>query len=432
MDPTLSGLIGLTVLVGVFLSGLPIALTMMLVGFVGFASLVSVEGAVNLLAQNLFEIFASYSMSVIPLFLFMGNIAYNAGISRRLYHTAYKWLGHLPGGLAVATIGACAGFAAVCGSLTASVATMGTVVLPEMQKYKYDQGLATGTVAVGGTLGVLIPPSVIFILYGVQTEQPIGKLFIAGILPGILLTALLSMTIYILCRMEPALGPPGPAVGFKEKIASLTGSIDMLILFVLVIGGLFVGLFTPTEAGSVGALGAVILSLVRGQLTWEGFRSSLFETMRITCMVFLLLYGTTIFGQFLAVTKIPSSLAKWLVSLPLPPVIVMFGILGIYFMGGCFMGGLAFMILTLPVFYPVIMSLGIDPLFFGVLMVLMVEIGSVTPPVGTSVYIISGISKVPLEVVFRGILPFLITLIICIGILIAFPQISVFLPNLME
>jgi C4-dicarboxylate transporter DctM subunit len=199
-----------------------------------------------------------------------------------------------------------------------------------------------------------------------------------------------------------------------------------------VIGGLFVGLFTPTEAGSVGALGAVILSLVRGQLTWEGFRSSLFETMRITCMVFLLLYGTTIFGQFLAVTKIPSSLAKWLVSLPLPPVIVMFGILGIYFMGGCFMGGLAFMILTLPVFYPVIMSLGIDPLFFGVLMVLMVEIGSVTPPVGTSVYIISGISKVPLEVVFRGILPFLITLIICIGILIAFPQISVFLPNLME
>jgi C4-dicarboxylate transporter DctM subunit len=431
MSHTIVGLIGLVALVLVFLSRLPIALSMVLVGLVGFIGLVSSGAGLNLLAQDAVTTFASYSMSVIPLYLLMGNIAYHSGISRRLYVAAYKWFGHLPGGLAIATVGACAGFGAVCGSLTASAAIMATVVLPEMQKYGYDRGLATGAVAAGGTLSVLIPPSVIFILYGIQTEQPIGRLFISGILPGILLAILFSITIYILCSKNPKLGPPGPSVSIKEKIASLTDTVDMLILFSLVMGGLFLGFFTPTEAGAVGALGAFLLSIVRKQLTWDGFRSSLFETMRITCMVFLLLFGTTIFGQFLAVTGIPSGLAEWLVSLPLPKVMVLSGILFIYFLGGCFMGGLAFMILTLPVFYPVAMSLGFDPIFFGVLMVIMVEVGSVTPPVGTSAYIISGVSNTPLEVVFKGILIFLVPFVICLITLIAFPQISLFLPGLM-
>jgi tripartite ATP-independent transporter DctM subunit len=432
MNPTVIGIIGLVLLVLIFLSRLPIALTMVLLGFVGFSLLVSLEGALNLLAQGVMDTFSSYTMSVIPLFLFMGTIAYHAGISEKLFRTAYKLFGSLPGGMAIATIGACAGFGAVCGSLTASVAIMATLTLPEMERYGYDKALATGSVAAGGPLAVLIPPSVIFILYGIQTEQPIGKLFIAGILPGILLTGLFSLTVYIMCKRNPELGPAGPRIPFKEKIQSVREAADMLILFVLVIGGLFIGLFTPTEGGAVGALGAILVALLRRRLTWKGFRDSLFETIRFSCMVFLLLYGTTIFGQFLAVTRIPFDLGEWLIALPLPKVLVLAGILFIYFLGGCFMGGLAFLILTVPIFYPIAISLGFDPILFGVLMVVMVEIGSITPPVGVSVYIISGISGVPLEVAFKGIFVFLIPYIIFIILLIAFPQISLFLPGLMR
>lgn len=432
MSPIVVGIIGILVLVLIFLSRLSIAITMALVGFLGFTYLVSMKGGLNLIAQDAFTTFASYSMSVIPLFIFMGNIAFNCGVSRRLYQAAYKWMGRLPGGLAVATIGGCAGFAAVCGSLTASVATMAAVALPEMDKYKYDRSLATGAIAAGGTLGVLIPPSIIFILYGITTEQPIGKLFVAGIFPGILVSLLFMATIYIMCRRNPRLGPMGPKTSFKEKLASLKSSMEMLILFALVIGGLFVGLCTPTEAGAVGAFGAIVLGLVRRQLTWDGFRNSLVETMRTTCMVFLLLFGTTMFGQFLATTGIPSDLAQWLVRLPVPPVLILSSMLVIYLIGGCFMGGLAFMLLTLPIFFPLVKPLGFDPIWFGVLMVIMVEMGSITPPVGTSVYIIGGVAKnTPLEVIFKGIIPFLIAFGIALVLLIAFPQIALFLPNLM-
>jgi C4-dicarboxylate transporter DctM subunit len=432
MNPTVIGIIGLMVLVLIFLSRLPISLTMILVGLLGFCYLVSVKGGLNLLGQDVLATFMSYSMSVVPLFIFMGNIAHSAGMGRKLYSAGYKWLGPLPGGLAMATIAGCAGFAAACGSLTASVATMSTVALPEMQKYDYDRGLASGSVAAGGTLGVLIPPSVIFILYGIQTEQSIGKLFVAGILPGILLAGLFVTTIYIMCRRNPRLGPVGSTVSLKEKIASLIGTLDMLILFALVMGGLFVGAFTPTEAGAVGALSVLVIALVRRQLTWEGFLKAVMGTMQTTCMVFLLLFGTTIFGQFLAVSQIPTKLAQWLVVLPVPSVIILFGILIIYLIGGCFMGGLAFMILTLPVFFPVAVSLQFDPLWFGVLMVIMVEVGSTTPPVGIAAYIISGISKdISVEVVFKGLLPFLVAFAICLIILIAFPEIALFLPSLM-
>lgn len=432
MNPTAIGITGLVLLIIIFLSGLPIALTMVLLGFIGFSLLVSLEGGLNLLGQGVMDTFASYTMCVIPLFLFMGNIAYNAGISQKLFKTAYKFFGSLPGGMAIATIGACAGFGAVCGSLTASVAIMGTVTLPEMLRYGYDKKLATGCVAVGGPLAVLIPPSVIFILYGIQTEQPIGKLFISGIFPGILLSGLFCITIFVMCLRNPKLGPVGPRLPLREKMSSIGETSDMLILFVLVIGGLFLGVFTPTEGGAVGALGATAIALFRRQLTWEAFRNSLFETTKITCMIFLLLYGTTIFGQFLAVTRIPFNLAEWLVVLPLPKVIIIAGILFIYFLGGCFMGGLAFMILTVPIFYPIIVTLGYNPILFGVLMVIMCEIGSITPPVGVSCYIISGVSGVPLDVVFKGISPFLIPFIICLILLIAFPQISLFLPSLMK
>lgn len=432
MSPTIVGVIGIICFVLIILTRLPIALTMMLVGLIGFGYLVSVEGALNLIAQDVITTFGSYSMSVIPLYLFMGNIAFNAGISRRLYYTAYKWLGHLPGGLAIATIGGCAGFAAVCGSLTASVATMGAVALPEMDRYHYSRKLATGCVSAGGTLGVLIPPSVIFILYGIQTEQPIGKLFISGIFPGIILALLFIITIYLMCRRDPTLGPVGPSVTFKEKLKAISGAVEMLILFFIVIGGLFIGFFTPTEAGAMGALCTLLMALIRHQLTWEGFKKSFIETMKVTCMVFLLLFGTAIFGQFLAATRIPTFLAEFLVGLTLPPVIILAGILFIYFIGGCFMGGLAFMILTVPIFFPVVKTLGIDPILFGVLMVIMVEVGSITPPVGTSCYIISGMTGTPLETVFSGAILFLPAFFVCVVLLLIFPQIALFLPEFMH
>ena len=432
MDLTLVGIIGIVVLVLIFLTRIPIAFAMAIVGFVGFGLLVTFKAGMELIAIDVIDSFASYSFSVIPLFILMGNIAYNAGISRRLYYAAYTWLGHLRGGLAMATIGGCAAFAAVCGSLTATVATMGTVALPEMRSYKYDKGLATGCIAAGGTLGVLIPPSVIFILYGIQTEQSIGRLFVAGVFPGIMLAGFFIATIYLLCRRNPSLGPAGPTTSLKEKLASFSGTIEMLALFILVIGGLFVGLFTPTEAGAVGAFGAIIIGLVRRQLQWQGIVSAIKETLKTTCMVFLLLLGVTVFGHFLTVTQIPTALADWMGDLPVPPVIVMIGMLAIYLLGGCFMGGLAFMILTVPIFYPIVLALGFDPIWFGVLMVIMVEIGSITPPVGISVYIITGIAKdVPLEAAFKGIFPFLIAFAICVAILIAFPQIALFLPGLM-
>ena len=433
MNATIVGILGLLILVLVFLTRLPISFSMITVGLVGFFYLVSIKGGLNLLGQNITASFMSYSMSVIPLFIFMGNIAFVSGISRRLYSAAYKWFGPLPGGLAMATVAGCAGFAAACGSLTASVATMATVALPEMRKYSYHSGLAAGCVAAGGTLGVLIPPSVIFILYGIQTEQSIGKLFVAGIVPGILLAALFCATIYVICRKYPHLGPAGPRADRHERIRSLLGAIDMLILFVAVMGGLIIGFFTPTEAGGIGAFCAILLALARRQLTWKGFLSALEDTLKTTIMIFLLLYGTTIFGQFLAISGIPSKLAEWLVSLPVPTVIILCGILIVYLLGGCFMGGLAFMILTLPVFYPIAVKLQFDPLWFGVLMVIMVEIGSTTPPVGISAYIITGVAKdIPLEVVFKGILPFLIAFLVCLVILIMFPEIALFLPRLMH
>ena len=432
MNPTVVGIVGLVVLILIFLTRLPIAFAMTLVGFTGFAYLVSLKGALNLLAQDVFTTFASYSMSVIPLFIFMGSVATKSGISRKLYSSAYKWIGHKPGGLAMATIGGCAAFGAVCGSLTAGIATMTTVALPEMRKYKYDYSLATGSIAAGGTLGVLIPPSIIFILYGITTEQPISKLFVAGILPGILITALFMLTIYVRCRRSPNVGPPGPVVHLREKLMSLTGCIDMLLLFALVMGGLFTGFFTPTEAGAVGAFGALLLAFLSRRISWIGLKECILDTLKATGMIFMLLYGTTIFGQFLAVTRIPIDLAEWLVSLPIPNLAILVGILIIYLLGGCFMGGLAFMLLTLPVFYPVAESLGFDPIWFGVLMVIMVELGSVTPPVGTGVYIIAGIAKdIPLEVIFKGIFPFIGAFALSLAILIAFPEIALFLPKLM-
>jgi C4-dicarboxylate transporter DctM subunit len=433
MDPLTTGLIGLAILVILLFSRMPVGFVMALVGFLGFSYLVSLEGGLRIFAKDVFEIFGSYSLTVVPLFIFMGQIAFYAGISRRLYDSAYTFLGHFPGGLAMATIGACAGFAAICGSTNAAAATMASVALPEMRRYKYSPELATGTVAAGGSLGILIPPSVIFIVYGIMTEQSIGKLFLAGILPGILLSTLFILTIYIRVRLSPEMGPPGPKTSLGEKVRSLAGVIEMLLIFALVMGGLFFGFFTPTEAGAAGAFITLMLALVRRQLSWGGFLTALWESVRISCMVLVIVAGATVFGHFLAVTRIPYNLATWVAGLPLPAWAIMGVIVFIYLIGGCFMDALGMIMLTIPIFYPVAVTLGYDPIWFGVIIVLITEMGVITPPVGVNVYVVSGVAKdIPLEVIFRGILPLLGALILCNIILIIFPQIALFLPSFMR
>lgn len=433
MSPTLVGIIGLVVLIVVLFSRMPVGFVMALVGCVGFSYMVSLEAGLSLLAKDVFGIFGSYSLTVIPLFVLMGQIAFHAGISRRLYDSAYTFMGHWPGGLAMATIGACAGFSAICGSTNAAAATMATVALPEMKRYGYDMKLATGTVAAGGSLGILIPPSVIFIVYGIMTEQSIGKLFASGIFPGILLASLFLLTIYVWTRLRPELGPRGPRTTPKEKLRALSGLVEMLIIFGLVMGGLFKGFFTPTEAGAVGAFSTLVLAIVRRQIDWQGFVQALVETTRISCMVLVIVTGATVFGHFLAITRIPFELAGWVKGLPLPSWGIMGVVIFIYLMGGCFMDALALILLTIPIFFPVAVSLGYHPIWFGVIIVMVTEMGVITPPVGVNVYVVSGVAKdVPLEVIFRGILPLLLALIVAVVCMLLFPQIALFLPGLMR
>lgn len=430
MSPVTIGIIGIGVLIVIFLLGMPVGFAMALVGLAGFCYLVTPAAGLSILARDIFSVLSSYSLTVIPMFIFMGAIAYSSGMSRRLYDAGYLIFGQRRGGLAIATIAACAGFAAMCGSTNATAAAMGRVALPEMKRYKYDDSLATGCVAAAGSLGVMIPPSTIFIVYGILTEQSIGKLFIAGVLPGLLLAVLFIAVVFIICMRNPDLAPVGEPTSMKEKIAGLTGMIEMLALFVLVIGGLFLGLFSPTQAGAVGAAGALLIGLIRRQLSWKGFLFAVEDTLRITCMVMIIVAGATVFGHFIAVARIPLVLSDWIAGLPLPSMVVMGVIIVMYLVGGCFMDALALITLTVPIIYPLVSSLGFDPIWFGVIIVLITEMGVITPPVGVNVYVIKGIAQdVPLETIFKGILPFLIALIIAAIILVVFPQIATFLPG---
>jgi len=432
VSPATVAIISVVILVILFLLHMPVAFVMALVGFVGFVYMTSLAGGFRLIASDFFKLFASYDLTVIPMFVLMGSIAFHSGMSGRLYDTAYKFFGQLRGGLALATIVACAGFAAMCGSTNAEAAAMGRVTLPEMRRYNYDPSLATACVASAGSLGILIPPSTILIVYGILTEESIGKLFAAGILPGLLLTTLFAITIYILISVKSTLAPPGARATWKERLASLPGVIEMLLLFALVMGGLFVGWFTPTEAGAGGAAGAIILALARRQLSWRNFLDSLADTTQITAMVFLIVTGATIFGHFMAVTKVPTELGEWVGGLALSPNVIMAFIIFGYLIGGCFMDSLALVTLTIPILYPLVLSLGFDSIWFGVIIVLVAEMGVITPPVGINVYVIKGVAgDIPLETIFRGIFPFLGAIVVCAIILIVFPQIALFLPSFM-
>ena len=432
LSVTTIGVIGLLALLLLIFSRMPVGFVMTVIGVVGFGTIISFDAALNMVARDFFDVFGSYNLTVIPLFILMGQIAFHAGISSRLFDVAYKFIGHWPGGLAVAAVGACAGFSAICGSTNATAATMAAVTLPEMRRYHYKDHLATGVVAAGGSLGILVPPSVIFIIYGIMTEQSIGKLFMAGILPGLMLTGLFVLVILLWATLRPDIAPRGPRTPLAQKLASLSGLIETMLLFALVMGGLFFGIFTPTEAGAVGAFGTLIIAAVRKNISVKGVIQSLVETTRISCMILMIVAGATVFGHFLAVTRIPYDIAGWVASFDLPGYAIMGLIILVYLIGGCFIDALALIMLTVPIFYPVVISLGYDPMWFGVIIVLVTQIGVITPPVGVNVYVVSGVAKdVPLHVIFNGVVPMLIALIVGTLMLIPFPQIALFLPSLM-
>jgi tripartite ATP-independent transporter DctM subunit len=428
------GLIGILVFFVLIVFRMPIAMAMAVVGFAGLSMLLSPSAALRVVATSIYDNFASYNLSVVPMFILMGFFAFYSGIGSSLYQFAYKLVGHLPGGLAIATQVTCGLFGAVSGSNTATAATIGTIAIPEMKKYGYDDSLSTASIAAGGALGALIPPSVVFIVYGIATEQSIGQLFISGILPGILLMVLYILTIVVLVWRKPALGPPGPKSTWLETLATLRGGlVEVFIIFIISLGGLYLGWFTATEAGAIGAALVLLISILERRLGWQGIKASLTETIRTTAMIMFLLAGAIIFGQFMAVSRIPFNVADWTGDLPLPPFVIMGIIIVIYLILGFFMDALAMILLTIPVFYPIVTALNYDPIWFGVIIVLVCAAGVITPPVGVNVYIIKGVARdVPLETIFRGIWPFLIALIICIVILSIFPQIATFLPSLMN
>jgi len=433
MTPVTTGLLGFVVLVVLMFAQIPVGFVMAIVGFLGFALLTSWDASLGLLARDFFSTFGSYNLTVIPLFVVMGQIAHYTGISGRLFRSANKFFGHLPGGLAIATIGACAGFSAICGSTSATAATMASVALPEMKKYHYDPALATGVVAAGGSLGILIPPSTIFIIYGIMTEQSVGKLFMAGVLPGILLALLFILTVLIWTRLKPGLCAPAPKTSWRERFSSLSGVIETFLLFILVMGGLFIGVFTPTEAAGIGAFGTIAIAIGGRHLSWRNFVRSLNETTRISCMILVIVAGATVFGHFLAVTTIPASVGGWVARLSWPPYLVIGMILLIYLLLGCLMDSLAMIMLTIPVLYPVVTTLGYDPVWFGVVIVLVAEMGVITPPVGINVYVVAGVARdVPLQTIFRGAVHMIFALCLTAVLLILFPQIALFLPGLMK
>ena len=433
MSPETAGIAGILILLLFFLLRMPVAFAMAFAGLLGFAYLGGLESALTLLAQDIFETLSSYPLSVIPLFILMGSFAFASGISQRLYKTSYTWVGQMRGGLTMATVLACAGFAAICGSTAATAATMGRIALPEMKKYGYDDVLATGTVAAAGTLGILIPPSTVLIVYGILTEESIGKLFVAGILPGAILSLFFVATVILLCLRKPDIGPPGPATTWKEKVRSITGIIEAILLFILTIGGLFLGWFSPTQAGAIGASGALLIGVIRGRLKLKIAIEAAKDGLRTACMVLFIITGATIFGHFMAISNIPFVLAEWVGNLPLPPMAIMGVMVFIYFIGGFFMDSMALIVVTIPIFFPIVLKLGLDPIWFGVMIVLVGEMGVITPPVGVNVFVIKGIAPdIPLHHIFKGILPFLVALIVLTILLMIFPHIATFLPSLIR
>jgi tripartite ATP-independent transporter DctM subunit len=428
------GLIGVVAMLILLALGMPIGIAMLLVGTIGFAVThpAGLPVTFHMLGSYPYSYAAFYELAIIPMFVLMGNFGAVSGMARDLYAAAYSWIGHWRGGLSHATILACAGFAAVSGSSVASAATMGKVCLPEMRRYNYDARLSTGTVAAGGTLGILIPPSTAFVIYALLTEQSVGRLLLAGILPGLLLTVIFMITVAVWMRFRPQYGPPGPRASWSERRQSFGQATPMMLIVLVSIGGIYAGVFTPVEAASVGAFLAMLYALWRRSLGGGNFGDILLDTVQTTSFVFLILIGALVFGPFLALSGLPEYLANWLVDLDVPRLVILLIVLAVYIVLGTWMEGFSMLVLTLPIVIPIMQALNYDLIWFGVVMVIVLEMGLIDPPVGINVFIVKGlVPDVPVSQIFAGVLPFWVAMGVCIAILIAFPEIALFIPNRM-
>lgn len=431
MSPVALGICGVIALLIFFVFGMPIPWSMAVVGVVGCVIIAGPMPALRILANDFISTFNNETLAVIAMFIVMGTLAFHSGVSSRLFSTTHKLVGHMRGGLAMATVLACAGFAAMCGSTTATAASIGKISLVEMRKYNYNPVLATGCVAAAGTLGIMIPPSTIFIIYGLMTSESIGRLFVAGIIPGLIITVVFIAVVAIICRIHPEYGPAGPSYSLKEKILSLGGFTDVIILFSLLIGGLLVGWFGPNAAGGIGCSALIIIGLLRRQLSWAGLKQALKDGLISSTMVLCIIAGATVFGKFMTLTMLPQQLVTMLNEYSVNPLVVMVFILIGYLIGGCFMDSLPLIVLTVPLIFPTVRHLGFDPIWFGVMIVLVVEMGVITPPVGVNVFVIKGICMdVPMSDIFKGIVPFLIGLILVTILLLYVPIIATWLPSL--
>jgi len=435
MSPEMTGIVGIVLFFVVLAFKMQIGLSMLFVGLLGFAYLSSPKAMLAKLGMDAFAHASVHALSVIPLFVLMGLFLFHAGLGHEIYKALYAWIGRVRGGLGMATIGACGVFGALSGSIIATVATFTAVALPEMRRYQYRDIFSTGCIAAGGGVDILIPPSTVLVLYGILTYESIGKLLIGGIVPGILLAFLFIGTIYIWVKINPSLAPlqPKERVPFREKFKLSAKLYPVAVLFLIAMGGIYFGIFTPTEAAAVGAFGALIYSLATKHLTREGFKNALSEAASVTGMLFLILIGAGIFGRFITVSKIPMQLAAFVSSLDVSPYVILLFIYLFYIILGCFVEGLAVLALTVPILYPLVTSLGFDGVWFGIIVIIMISIGTITPPVGICVYVTAGVAKdVPLGTIFKGAVPFWVAKIILAILLTIFPEIVTFLPGLMK
>ncbi|RSL33111.1 TRAP transporter large permease [Salibacterium salarium] len=433
MSPEIIGVLGITTLLILFLIKVPVSIALIIVGTAGFSLVRGLDTGFVQLGSTPFATSGSYSLSVIPLFIFMGMILSYSGFGQDLFRAVDSWLGHIKGGMALTTIGTSAIFSSISGSVNATTATMARITLPEMNKYNYSPALSTACVAAGGTLGILIPPSVILILYGILTMEPIGELLIAGIVPGIVQMFLFMIVIFFWVKKNPSAGPASEKSNWNERFKSLANVWPFVLLFLLTIGGIYFGYFTPTEAGAVGAFGSLLLAFLTRRLNGTKLIKAMSETTRLSAMIFLILIGADLFSQFLSISRIPVQITQFVNGLGWSPIMIMALILVVYFFLGLFLEGIAILVLTLPVIYPLVMQLGFDGVWFGVIMVMVMNIGLITPPLGISIYIISGVAKdIPIERIFKGVTPMLAAMVVAIILFTAFPELVTFLPNFMS
>ncbi len=443
MSPVLTGFLGLAVLLALMALRMPVAFAMMIAGVIGIGLLNSWQAAFSTLYTETWGTFTYVELTVIPLFVLMGNIAGASGMSRDLYNTAYAWIGHFRGGLAHATILGCTGFAALSGSSVASALTLGRVALPEMKRFGYDPKFAAGSVAAGGTLGILIPPSTGFIIYAILTEESIGRLFLAGVVPGFVLSACFMLAIWLLTMLQPQIGPAGERFGFAERLRFLARGAAILAIIIISIGGIYAGIFTPVEAAAVGAVLAFLFALPRKEFTIDGFRDALLKTVSTTVMIYFIIVGASVFSPFLALTQMPAALADQLATIQLHPLLLLALVLAVFICLGTFLDGFAMMVLVLPIVLPIIEQSGLSDvlgisngsdlkIWFGVVMVIILEMALISPPVGMNVFVVKSVSDIPMKDIYRGIMPFWLAMLICLIIIVAMPQLSLYLPATMR